>query len=242
MENKKALSKFLNLTSSYLAGGYRKFDDPINELNEIIDGESDLPLAYLIDEEDFTLDKIYEEIDECRNCPLYETRNKAVPGEGVLNPRVMVIGEGPGADEDRDGRPFVGRAGQLLDKMLSSIGLSREENTYIANIVKCRPPLNRDPGPEEISACIPYLITQIKLLKPKIILCAGRVAAQAVLGTSRGLNSIRGLFHNYCPDGDEENPIPLLASFHPSAILRDDQLRRPAWEDLKLLKSHLDSL
>jgi DNA polymerase len=156
----------------------------------------------------------------------------------------MVIGEGPGADEDVSGRPFVGKAGQLLDKMLASIGLSRDENCYIANVVKCRPPGNRDPGPDEVAACFPFLERQIALLRPSIILCAGRVAAQNVLKTSKGINSLRGNFAEFVPTQAEfyieEKAIPVLCTFHPSAILRDDSLKRPAWEDLKLLKSYLE--
>ena len=158
----------------------------------------------------------------------------------------MVIGEGPGADEDAAGRPFVGKAGQLLDKMLASIGLFRNKNCYIANMIKCRPPENRDPAPEEIAACFPFLQKQIALLKPRIILCVGRVAAQNLLKTSQGINSLRGKLALYPLPGSNgetaESSIPVLCTFHPSAILRDESLKRPAWEDLKLLKSQLAAM
>jgi DNA polymerase len=149
----------------------------------------------------------------------------------------MVVGEGPGADEDSTGRPFVGRAGQLLDKMLESIGLSRSKNCFIANMIKCRPPGNRDPGSEEIATCFPFLERQITLLSPQIILCAGRVAAQNLLKTNTGINALRGEFKELSIG---ETKIPVLCTFHPSAILRDESLKRPAWEDLKLLKSRLE--
>jgi len=171
----------------------------------------------------------------------------------------MVIGEGPGADDDAAGRPFVGKAGQLLDKMLASIGLFRDKNCYIANMVKCRPPDNRDPAPNEIAACFPFLEQQIALLRPRVILCAGRVAAQSLLKTSQGINALRGTFTEYKLSSAAEyksnsanvfihvspplgDTIPVLCTFHPSAILRDESNKRPAWEDLKLLRAKLDSL
>jgi DNA polymerase len=150
----------------------------------------------------------------------------------------MVIGEGPGADEDASGRPFVGRAGQLLDKMLASIGLSRSTNCYIANAVKCRPPQNRDPHPDEIAACRPFLMQQITALRPQVILLAGRVAAHNVLNTSEPLSALRGHFIDFAL-GETGITIPALCTYHPSALLRDETLKRPAWEDLKLLKSNL---
>ena len=188
-----------------------------------------------------TMDKlphITAAICRCENCGLAATRTHAVPGEGVPNPLVMVIGEGPGADEDAAGRPFVGKAGQLLDRMLASIGLSRDKNCYIANMVKCRPPENRDPGPEEIAACFPYLKQQITLLRPRLILCAGRVAAQNLLQTGSGISALRGKFAEYKTG---ETIIPVLCTFHPSYILRDESMKRPAWEDLKLAKAFLES-
>jgi DNA polymerase len=176
----------------------------------------------------------------CRACGLSATRTGAVPGEGAARPLLLVVGEGPGADEDATGRPFVGRAGQLLDKMLASIGLSRETNCFIANVVKCRPPHNRDPDPAEIAACRPFLNRQIELLRPKAILCAGRFAAQTLLATTEGIGKLRGrFFGSGTGDGAE---IPLLPTYHPSALLRDESLKRPAWEDLKLLRGHLAAL
>jgi DNA polymerase len=161
----------------------------------------------------------------------------------------MVIGEGPGADEDASGRPFVGKAGQLLDKMLATIGLFRDRNCFIANVVKCRPPGNRDPQPEEIAGCAPFLVRQILLLKPRVILSAGKVATQALLRTTEGIGRLRGRFAEYrvpqsgTPEsGTAETSIPLLPSYHPSALLRDESLKRPAWEDLKTLRAKLSEL
>jgi DNA polymerase len=161
----------------------------------------------------------------------------------------MVIGEGPGADEDATGRPFVGKAGQLLDKMLAAIGLFRERNCFIANVVKCRPPGNRDPRPEEIAGCAPFLARQIRLLKPRLILGAGKVATQTLLDTAEGIGRLRGRFAEYriprtgTPEaGDGETSIPLLPTYHPSALLRDESLKRPAWEDLKMLRAKLSEL
>ncbi|MCX7026055.1 MAG: uracil-DNA glycosylase [Spirochaetes bacterium] len=166
----------------------------------------------------------------CTACRLASTRLHVVFGEGVAQPLVLVVGEGPGAEEDNQGLPFVGASGKLLDKMLAAIGLSRRENCYIANIVKCRPPGNREPQPDERAACMPYLREQIRLLAPKAILCAGRTAAQTLLDTTEGINRLRLKPH-------ELEGIPLVATFHPSALLRDETLKRPAWEDLKVLRT-----
>ncbi len=178
------------------------------------------------------LERIASAVLECRKCPLAQGRTNAVPGEGAKNAIVMVIGEGPGADEDRLGRPFVGKSGQLLDKMLISISLSREKNAYIANIVKCRPPGNRDPLPEEASACLPFLREQIEAVRPKAILAVGRIAAKTLLNTEEGINRLRGRFFDYCG-------IPLMATYHPSALLRNESLKRPAWEDLKAFRERI---
>ena len=177
-----------------------------------------------------TLAGLKERALSCAACALSTSRNKVVFGEGASSPVVLVVGEGPGAEEDSQGLPFVGASGKLLDKMLSSIGLSRDKNCYIANVVKCRPPNNREPAPDERAACMPFLREQIRLLSPKAILCAGRTAAQALLGTAEGINRLRGGTHEY-------EGIPLIATFHPSALLRDDTLKRPAWEDLKRLRA-----
>ncbi|MBO4639053.1 MAG: uracil-DNA glycosylase [Treponema sp.] len=185
--------------------------------------------------EGLTLSDLYSKITRCTKCQLARTRNNVVPGEGVENPDVLVIGEGPGYDEDMSGRPFVGKAGILLDKMLAAIGLDRTKNCYIANIVKCRPPNNRDPQPEEQSTCFAFLQAQIHILKPKMILCMGRIAGHKMIETQEALNKLRGQIFDY-------NAIPLMITYHPSALLRDQSLKAPAWQDLKQFKAKLDEI
>ncbi len=143
----------------------------------------------------------------------------------------MIIGEAPGADEDRQGEPFVGRAGKLLDAMLAAIELSRQKNCYIANILKCRPPNNRDPRPEEVAACFPYLARQIELIAPRAILAVGRIAAQNLLQVTTPIGKLRGRVHHYGP-----NDIPVVVTYHPAYLLRSPLEKRKAWEDLKLYR------
>lgn len=182
-----------------------------------------------------TIKTINDKIIKCTRCPLARTRTNVVPGQGVENPDVLVIGEGPGYEEDVQGLPFVGKAGILLDKMLAAIGLDRKSNCYIANIVKCRPPQNRDPSFEEQAACISFLEAQIQILKPKMILCMGRISGQKLLNTESTLSQLRGKFYEY-------NNIPLLVTYHPSALLRNENLKKDAWEDLKLFKKRLNEI
>lgn len=171
-------------------------------------------------------------VAQCTGCILCKTRTNTVPGIGNVKPVVLVVGEGPGADEDRTGEPFVGKAGQLLDKMLAAIQLSRNDNCFIANIVKCRPPANRTPLPEEAQACAHFLQAQIDVLKPKMILAVGNTALHNLMNTTTGIKKLHGQFFSY-------QGIPLLATFHPSALLRDESLKRPAWEDLKIFRNKL---
>ncbi len=226
--DKQKIANFLDIASDHLSSGYQieakeyQFND--DEPKEHIENAGAVE----------SVEQIAQKILVCRNCQLWEKRTNAVPGEGVLQPLVMVIGEAPGEDEDRHGRPFVGKAGQLLDKMLDSIGLSRKTNCFIANVVKCRPPFNRDPYPEETSACAHFLEHQITLLKPKFILVVGRIAAQSLLKTTESIGKIRGKFTEL-EVGDVK--IPLIATYHPAALLRNEEYKRPAWEDLKLLHS-----
>jgi DNA polymerase len=179
-----------------------------------------------------SLEAIASEVLACRACRLCEKRNHAVPGQGPASPIAMVVGEGPGAEEDATGLPFVGPAGKLLDKMLASIGLSRATNCFIANVVKCRPPQNRDPAADEQAACLGYLRRQIALLKPQAILFVGRIASGALLGTAEGVGKLRGKWRDF-------EGLPLLVTYHPSALLRDDSYKRPAWEDLKKFRERL---
>lgn len=183
--------------------------------------------------EDFSLESIARRIRECARCPLCAERKNAVPGMGAPSPAVLVVGEGPGAEEDEAGLPFVGPSGRLLDKMLSAISLDRNVNCYIANIVKCRPPKNRTPYPEEAEACEPFLESQINALKPKMILAMGRCAAQNLLKTDAPLSSLRGRWF-------DRSGVPVMATYHPSALLRDASLKRGAWDDLKIFRARLE--
>ena len=176
-----------------------------------------------------SLGKIAEEVAACRACGLCNTRNKPVPGAGVINPAVMFIGEGPGGEEDKTGIPFVGRAGQYLDKWLSAIDLDRHKDCFIGNIIKCRPPGNRDPQPDEIAACRPFLSRQLKLIKPKIIITLGRFASQVICSSTDGIGRLRGSTHSY-------EGIPVVPTYHPSAVLRNPELRGAVWKDLKRAK------
>ena len=170
------------------------------------------------------------EVAGCTRCALAATRTQGVLGVGPERADWLVIGEAPGAEEDRRGEPFVGAAGQLLDAMLKAIGLDRRSNVYIANILKSRPPGNRDPKPEEVAACLPYLRRQIALVQPKIMLAVGRIAAQNLLGTEAPLGRLRGQVHRF---GD----TPLVVTYHPAYLLRTPADKRKAWEDLKFARS-----
>ena len=167
----------------------------------------------------------------CTKCALHSTRTQGVFGVGSRTADWLVIGEAPGAEEDRRGEPFVGRAGQLLDAMLKAIGLSRETNVYIANVLKSRPPGNRDPKPEEVAACLPYLLGQIRLLQPRLILAVGRIAAQNLLATDTPLGRLRGQIHHF-----GELNTPLIVTYHPAYLLRTPSDKRKAWEDLKFAR------
>ena len=175
-----------------------------------------------------TLDELYEEIHTCQRCPLGKTRTKFVFGKGNPDADLMLIGEAPGADEDKTGEPFVGRAGKLLTDIFKAINVSRDE-VYIANILKCRPPNNRDPLPSERETCMPYLMKQIELIKPKIILCLGRIAATTLLGTKLSLTKMRGEVYDF-------RGIKLMVTYHPAALLRNPQWKRPVWEDVQKLR------
>jgi len=173
-----------------------------------------------------------QEVLQCTRCPLHLTRTQGVLGVGPKRCDWLVIGEAPGAEEDRRGEPFVGAAGQLLDAMLRAIGLDRTRNVYIANVLKSRPPGNRDPKPEEVAACLPYLVRQIALLEPKIMLAVGRIAAQNLLGTDAPLGRLRGQVHYF-----GELNTPLVVTYHPAYLLRTPGDKRKAWEDLKFARN-----
>ncbi|MFZ0469983.1 MAG: uracil-DNA glycosylase [Thiogranum sp.] len=167
-------------------------------------------------------------VSECRLCELHESRTQTVFGVGDRCADWLIIGEAPGKDEDLQGEPFVGRAGQLLNAMLLAAGLKREQ-VYIANILKCRPPNNRDPGPQEVACCEPYLARQIALIQPRMILAVGRIAAQNLLKTETPIGKLRGTVHRYAETG-----IPVVATYHPAYLLRSPLDKRKAWADLQL--------
>jgi uracil-DNA glycosylase len=170
-------------------------------------------------------------VRECRLCGLCETRTQTVFGVGDRNARLMVIGEAPGAEEDRQGEPFVGRAGQLLNSMLRAAGFERGE-VFIANVLKCRPPHNRDPSLEESDRCLPYLRRQIALVAPRVILCVGRIAAQRLLGTELPLARLRGRVHRV-------EGVPMVVTYHPAYLLRSPGEKRKSWDDIRLALGEL---
>lgn len=174
------------------------------------------------------LQSLNEQVSTCQQCSLHESRTQTVFGVGNPNADWLVIGEAPGAEEDRQGEPFVGRAGQLLNSMLLAMGLKREQ-VFIANILKCRPPNNRDPKPEEVVACESYLRKQIELIKPKVILAVGRIAAQNLLKVETPIGKMRGNRYQY-PDSE----LPVFVTYHPAYLLRSPREKRKVWEDLKI--------
>ncbi len=179
-----------------------------------------------------TLDAVADVVRKCTRCPLYKTATHGVPGEGNPEADFVVVGEAPGADEDASGRPFVGASGQLLTKILAAINLARED-VFICNVVKHRPPGNRNPAPDEVAACSPYLVRQLELVRPKVILTVGNFAAQTLLNTKLGIGKLRGQVHLY-------RGVPLVATYHPAALLRNPTWKRPTWEDVQLARRLLD--
>ena len=179
-----------------------------------------------------TWESLRTEVLTCTRCTLHTSRTQGVFGVGNREAQWLVVGEAPGAEEDRRGEPFVGRAGHLLDAMLRAIGLNRANNVYIANVLKSRPPGNRDPKPEEVTACLPFLMRQIELLKPRVMLAVGRIAAQNLLATDAPLGRLRGKVHHF-----GELNTPLIVTYHPAYLLRTPSDKRKAWEDLKFARS-----
>lgn len=180
----------------------------------------------------FSLEEHRRAICDCQKCPLGKTRTKFVYGVGNPKADILFIGEAPGREEDLQGEPFVGRAGKLLDKILAAMGYDRDD-VYIANILKCRPPENRDPQPDEMKACMPYLLEQIRLIRPKFIVALGRIAAHALLDTTTPLGKLRGKWHKF-------HGIPLIVTYHPAALLRAPQYKRPTWEDMQVLMAEYE--
>ena len=171
-------------------------------------------------------------VSDCTKCGLCKTRKNTVPGEGSPTARLVLVGEGPGATEDETGRPFVGRAGELLTDILKAIGLPREE-VYICNIVKCRPPQNRKPAQDEIEACIGYLHRQLEFIRPAVILAMGGTAAETLLGTKQSLGSMRNQVHEFWG-------IPVVVTYHPAALLRNPNWKKPTWDDVRIARQLVD--
>lgn len=180
------------------------------------------------------LSSFHDEICECTRCPLGQTRNRFVFGSGNPEAGIMFVGEAPGEEEDHQGLPFVGPAGRLLTRIIEAMELSREE-VYICNVLKCRPPGNRDPAPEEVAACEPYLRRQIEIVQPKVICCLGRHAAHALLKTDLPLSRLRGSLHEYAG-------IPVIVTYHPGALLRNEGFKRPTWEDVQWVRRQYDGV
>jgi DNA polymerase len=181
-----------------------------------------------------TLEAVREELGDCRRCKLHPTRTNIVFGTGNPKAKLAFVGEGPGRDEDLQGKPFVGLAGQLLTKIIQAIQLTREE-VYITNIIKCRPPGNRNPEPDEIKACEPFLIKQLEVIRPKLICALGTFAAQTLLKTEERISLLRGRFHQY-------QGIPLMPTYHPAYLLRNPNFKRDVWEDMKKIKKEYEQL
>lgn len=228
MENDKSTAisgyyKLLEDTLDYIECGYRR------RRTDIV---FSAPAAPLPQDRRELLDEIVKEVAACEKCELHRGRRNTVPGAGVLDPLVMCIGEAPGEEEDKTGNPFVGRAGQYLDKWLDAIALSRNTNCFIGNIIKCRPPNNRDPSLKEMEACLPFLKRQIELVRPKVILSLGRISSQILTESSKGIGALRGDTYFFLK-------IPVIPTYHPSGVLRNPEYRKPVWDDLRRLKNLL---
>ena len=204
------------------------------ELREL---EKKLPYA------DFDLPNLTADAQSCTKCPLHETRNSVVFGVGSTSADLMFIGEAPGADEDEQGEPFVGRAGQLLTQIIEAGMKLKRSDVYIANILKCRPPGNRNPAPDEVETCSPYLIRQIELIQPKVIVALGSFAAQMLLGTKTGITRLRGEFHDCHVAGlnfpPHKKPPVVMPTFHPAYLLRNPNAKRDVWEDIQQVMAFL---
>ena len=188
-----------------------------------------------------TLPQIRAELGECTRCKLHSTRKSIVFGVGASDTPLMFVGEAPGEQEDRRGEPFVGAAGQLLDKMIEAMGWTRSA-VYIANTTKCRPPGNRNPQPDEIAACLPFLKAKIAAIAPRIIVALGRPASNQLLGTDAPISALRGRFHDYVRLTSDRYTCKVMPTFHPAYLLRDPDKKRAAWSDLKLVMAELERL
>ncbi|MYF99076.1 uracil-DNA glycosylase [Candidatus Poribacteria bacterium] len=201
---------------------------------EINESESEQKYA------DLDLSALNDDAQSCVKCGLHEDRNSVVFGVGNPNADLMFVGEAPGADEDRQGEPFVGRAGKLLTDIIEAMKFTRED-VYIANVLKCRPPGNRNPAPDEVETCSPYLIRQVTLIQPKIIVALGSFAAKLLLDTNTGISALRGQFHEYALTKQSENPPIVMPTFHPAYLLRNQSAKREVWQDMQQVMEYLEN-
>ncbi len=212
----------------------KEAEEQVSLFEDLMAGPETTARAGVIEAEDISLEAIREDLGECIRCKLHEHRNNIVFGEGNPKAKIVFVGEGPGADEDATGRPFVGRAGQLLDKIIHAIGLRREE-VYITNIVKCRPPGNRTPERDEVATCEQFLFRQLAVIKPALIVTLGSPAFQCLLKTKEPISRSRGEWREW-------NGIRVMPTFHPAYLLRVPEKKREAWEDMKKVRDFLNSL
>jgi len=222
-------------TGCNLPEGMRRYylDTMGIQLWQSLEKQVDVAKTTAVQDRDAIWQQLEQAVSSCSKCELHQSRTQTVFGVGNQNADLLIIGEAPGRDEDLQGEPFVGRAGQLLNAMLAAIGFQREQ-VYIANILKCRPPNNRDPEPGEADACHPWLQQQIELIQPDVILALGRIAAQRLLKTDQSLALMRGKQHNFAG-------IPLIVSYHPAYLLRKPIEKRKSWQDLKSVRSLLNT-
>jgi uracil-DNA glycosylase family 4 len=229
MESKQNMREELRLIvkglKCHIAAGA---DSPEGLSHLYLKGEDPSESAF---DRSLTLEEIRGGLGDCQRCSLHQARNNLVFGEGNPNAKLVFVGEAPGADEDRQGRPFVGRAGQLLTKIISAMGLTREE-VYICNILKCRPPENRNPRPEEIQACEAFLIEQIRVIDPEVICALGTFAVRTLLNTDAPISSLRGKFHSY-------RGIKFMPTYHPAYLLRNPRAKKQVWEDVQMIMKEL---
>ena len=206
---------------------------------ELREPEKKLPYA------DFDLPSLTADAQSCTKCPLHETRNSVVFGVGNTSADLMFIGEAPGTDEDRQGEPFVGRAGQLLTQIIEAGMKLKRSEVYIANVLKCRPPGNRNPASDEVETCSPYLIRQIELIQPKVIVALGSFAAQMMLNSKTGITRLRGEFHECRIAGlrfpQHKKPPVVMPTFHPAYLLRNPNAKRDVWEDIQQVMAFLEN-
>ncbi len=209
-------------------------DMPAKKIAPVLFGEANALLIPELQFKDDSLEKIRADMGDCQRCKLAATRTNIVFGEGNPKAELMVVGEAPGADEDASGRPFIGRAGQLLTKMMEAIHYKRED-IYIANIIKCRPPGNRNPERDEVEMCSPFLYRQIAVIKPRLIVTLGNPSTQGLLNTKQGITTLRGHFHDY----PRIEGIKVMPTFHPAYLLRSPDKKKETWEDLKMVRDFL---